>query len=218
MQILNRPATPLEKLWIAYERVFPLSYEMYPYLKLEGGIDEKLLRESYIKTLNAFPHLKRKLVFVGEKNFYWSLEPEVPEDSFEFITVKGKKQTFLKIYQDIINHPRFDLSRQLGVKIYLVRESEKTDFIVFRFSHVVMDWGGGSSFLEELSQCYNALDQGKEPVFSHIMEQPFDDFFAREAKKVRFRDFLKFLAIAFERFIPFSPKQWFTWQNTTGEK
>ena len=207
LHTLDRPVDPLENLWIAFERVVPLPNEVYPYLRLEGGINEKLLKESYLKTLDAFPYLKGKVVFDNKKRIYWSVDSKVPEGCFKLIKIEEGEEEFKQIYQEIINHPRFDLSRQPGVKLYLVKGSDKTDFIVFRYSHVLMDWGGGISFLEELCQCYNSLIQGEEPVFSLAEEHPYDDFLTQKAKEVNFRHFLKFLALAFDRFNPSSLKK-----------
>ncbi|MDY6897132.1 MAG: hypothetical protein SWZ49_03525, partial [Cyanobacteriota bacterium] len=165
MQTLDRPANFFERFWITLDRAAPLAYEIFPYLKLKGGVKERLLQESYFKTLDAFPFLKEGVIIKNGK-VYWSYKGKSIKDSFALRKIEGGEKEFQKLYKEIINYPRFDLTRQLGLKLYLIKCSDKTDYIVFRFSHLLMDWRGGTCFLEELCQCYNSLMKGLNPVFT----------------------------------------------------
>ncbi len=133
----------------AYNLDFPLNLPA-----LENSLNEIARRHAVLRT--TFPIKNGQPIQVIPSNFSLKL----PIVDFSSFNAKQQQRKLQRIIEKEAQKP-FDLSRENGWRVKLVRFSDEKHVLISTVHHIVFDGVSGSIFAKELNTLYPAFSQGK---------------------------------------------------------
>ncbi|MFC1888791.1 hypothetical protein ACFL4G_03435 [Thermodesulfobacteriota bacterium] len=149
---VRTPLGTMDRAGLALQEARGYAMEAFPAVRLEGPLDADLFKQAYLESLDIFPRMKQIVEFEGEgrqKRFYWR---EVRSDlSHTFIlqdldvaddSLESADTAFVPIQQEMLNAPGIDMTRGIGIRIYLYRTGPTRHYALIRFNHILSDGRG----------------------------------------------------------------------------
>ncbi|MFC1888790.1 hypothetical protein ACFL4G_03430 [Thermodesulfobacteriota bacterium] len=148
----KEPLGVMDRAGFALQEARGYALEAFPAVRMEGPVNADLMKQAFMETLELFPRL-RHVVEVDRSGrrakLYWREalgdlghafelhDLEIVED-----TLEAADAAFNRVQHDLINSAGNDMTRDIGIKIYLYRANPKRHYALMRFNHIMTDGRG----------------------------------------------------------------------------
>lgn len=148
----KEPLGVTDRAAFALQEARGYALEAFPAVRMEGPVDADLMKQAFMETLELFPRLRHvaEVDRSGRRaKLYWREatgdlghafevhDLEVAED-----TLDAADAAFHKVQHELINAPGNDMTRDIGIRIYLYRANRSRHYALMRFNHIMTDGRG----------------------------------------------------------------------------
>jgi amino acid adenylation domain-containing protein len=165
---------------------------------LKGKIDPDIFQESFNSLIKRYDILRTNFVYENLKN----LKQVVLKERLSSVDFKdissysdNEKKIFIESYKKTDRETGFDLTKDILIRISLLKTEKEEYKAVWSFHHILMDGWCIGILLKEFMQIYQSLKENKQLTLDKVL--PYSDYITwlekqdKEEAKTYWKNFLE---------------------------
>jgi len=148
-----------ERLWVINQLSGTVNYHIPSVFRLVGNLDMDVLSKAFLQVIER--HEALRTVF-KENGTTWQQVKQSSDWTLPVVDKPASENELNNLIKTLINKP-FDLSADYMIRASIIRQDDLENLLIITLHHIASDAWSGTILINELTECYNAGVEKREP-------------------------------------------------------